>query len=257
MTTDTPERVPNPEWWHDFFTQGFGPLQIAGARDELIAQDTDLVLKVLGLGPGNSVLDAPCGTGRISLELAARGLEVTGVDFNPDAVRTARSRADERGLTLDLRVEDIRNMAFRAEFDAVVCFWGSFGYFDEAGDLLFARGAARALAPGGKFLIETHSLESLLPRYAPRTWSTHTVEGSEVRILQERTFDLATGRLNEIWIFQSRGEERSFETSVKIYSYRDLCALLRQVGFQAFSAFDSSGQPFTVGADRLCLIATA
>lgn len=39
-----------------------------------------------------SVLDAGCGTGRVALELASRGVDVVGVDLDPSMLATARSR---------------------------------------------------------------------------------------------------------------------------------------------------------------------
>jgi SAM-dependent methyltransferase len=49
-------------------------------RDEQSERDTDDIVRFLDLHPGDSVLDAPCGHGRISNRLAARGMRVVGVD---------------------------------------------------------------------------------------------------------------------------------------------------------------------------------
>jgi len=40
-----------------------------------------------------TVLDAGCGTGRVAIELARRGIEVVGVDVDPSMLATARDRA--------------------------------------------------------------------------------------------------------------------------------------------------------------------
>jgi 2-polyprenyl-3-methyl-5-hydroxy-6-metoxy-1,4-benzoquinol methylase len=42
-----------------------------------------------------TVLDAGCGTGRVAIELARRGVSVVGVDADPSMIATARSRAPE------------------------------------------------------------------------------------------------------------------------------------------------------------------
>ncbi|HZQ83557.1 MAG TPA: class I SAM-dependent methyltransferase [Acidimicrobiales bacterium] len=39
-----------------------------------------------------SVLDAGCGTGRVAIELARRGIEVVGADADPSMLETARAR---------------------------------------------------------------------------------------------------------------------------------------------------------------------
>src|SRR5258708_5527407 len=52
------------------------------------------------------VLDAGCGTGEHALFFAARGHRVTGIDFVEEALRRARAKAAERGLTVEFLVKD-------------------------------------------------------------------------------------------------------------------------------------------------------
>ena len=42
-----------------------------------------------------SVLDAGCGTGRVGIELARRGIEVVGADVDPSMLATARRQAPD------------------------------------------------------------------------------------------------------------------------------------------------------------------
>ena len=51
--------------------------------------------RVLADRGGRRVLDAGCGTGRVAIELAGRGLSVTGVDADPEMLATARDKAPE------------------------------------------------------------------------------------------------------------------------------------------------------------------
>src|SRR5258705_8246712 len=54
------------------------------------------------------VLDAGCGTGEHALFFAARGRRVTGIDFVEVAIRRARAKAAERGLSVEFLVKDAR-----------------------------------------------------------------------------------------------------------------------------------------------------
>ncbi|MGI9120650.1 MAG: class I SAM-dependent methyltransferase, partial [Acidimicrobiales bacterium] len=47
---------------------------------------------VQALSPA-SVLDAGCGTGRVTIELARRGIAVVGVDVDAEMLATARAKA--------------------------------------------------------------------------------------------------------------------------------------------------------------------
>ncbi|MCU0271610.1 MAG: class I SAM-dependent methyltransferase [Acidimicrobiales bacterium] len=54
------------------------------------------------------VLDAGCGTGRIGIELARRGIDVVGVDIDPAMLGTAETKAPHiRWIHADLSVVDL------------------------------------------------------------------------------------------------------------------------------------------------------
>ena len=61
------------------------------AKGENVHGEADFVQ---GLGP-RSVLDAGCGTGRVAVELARRGLDVAGVDLDASMLDVARSKAPD------------------------------------------------------------------------------------------------------------------------------------------------------------------
>jgi ubiquinone/menaquinone biosynthesis C-methylase UbiE len=66
-------------------------------------------------------LDVGCGTGFLSLELAARGHRVTGVDFAPSMIDRAERKAAERGLTVRFERGDAEQLGFApASFDLVI-----------------------------------------------------------------------------------------------------------------------------------------
>ena len=58
----------------------------------------------------NLVLDLGCGTGSMTLELAARGYDMTGVDASPSMLDIARDRAERKGLS-DKMLWLMQNMA--------------------------------------------------------------------------------------------------------------------------------------------------
>jgi SAM-dependent methyltransferase len=63
-----------------------------------------------------SVLDAGCGTGRVAIELARRGLDVVGVDLDPPMIRQARVKAPE----LTWIEHDLCTLDLDRRFDVVV-----------------------------------------------------------------------------------------------------------------------------------------
>ena len=77
-------------------------------------------MEALGVG---SVLDGGCGTGRVAIELARRGLEVVGVDADPGMLSAARAKAPELEWVLadlsDFTLPDVDGPGPR-RFDAAV-----------------------------------------------------------------------------------------------------------------------------------------
>jgi ubiquinone/menaquinone biosynthesis C-methylase UbiE len=99
------------------------------------------------------VLDAGCGTGEHALFFAARGLRVTGIDFVVEAIRRARVKAAERGLSVEFLVKDALTLAdwgkrFRSVIDC-----GLFHVFSDADRRRYVEGLARVLKPGGQLFL--------------------------------------------------------------------------------------------------------
>jgi len=89
-------------------------------QDERAAWDRILDLVV----PSRAELDAldvGCGTGFLTLELAARGHRVTGIDFAPAMIAEARRKAAESQVSVRLEEGDAEQLAFGAgSFDLVI-----------------------------------------------------------------------------------------------------------------------------------------
>ncbi|BBX02646.1 SAM-dependent methyltransferase [Mycolicibacterium moriokaense] len=65
--------------------------------------EADLIESLLRETGGGRVLDAGCGTGRVAIELAARGFSVVGMDLDANMLETARVKASElRWIHADL-----------------------------------------------------------------------------------------------------------------------------------------------------------
>jgi SAM-dependent methyltransferase len=70
---------------------------------------------VASLGPA-TVLDAGCGTGRVAIELARRGIDTVGVDIDPEMLSTARRKAPE----LTWIEDDLVTLRLDRRFDVAV-----------------------------------------------------------------------------------------------------------------------------------------
>jgi SAM-dependent methyltransferase len=84
---------------------------------ECAAYDIDLPLwRELAAGAGGPVLDIGAGTGRVTLDLAARGYDVTALDSEPELVNECAARARRRKLRVQTAIADARSFALGREF---------------------------------------------------------------------------------------------------------------------------------------------
>src|SRR4051812_23673357 len=96
-------------WVGDEYQRRFDDLAASGAH---VHGEADFVMTLLP----RSVLDAGCGTGRVAIELAARGVDVVGVDVDASMIATARRLAPK----LEWVEHDLITLGLGREFDVVV-----------------------------------------------------------------------------------------------------------------------------------------
>ena len=244
------------ESWRDFFATWGKAVQARGYPNERTRKDVDFLVSSLALSEGTRVLDIPCGIGRHSVELVKRGYEVTGIDFNGSALSIARRSASEAGVAPRFVEMDMRQLDESELYDAAFYFYSRFGYFEDDENLDVASRIARSLKPGGRFLVDTHVTESIFPVLNQRGWSWSD-DTRTVRVLEDAAWNLQLGRLDSEWTFVHRdGSVDTARTSLRLYSYKELCELLEAAGFREFRGFASgSDRPFVLGSPRLSLIA--
>lgn len=117
------------DWFEEWFNS---PLyeKLYADRDEAEAERLiEFLEKTLLSEQYHSILDLGCGRGRHSHNLAKRGYEVTGIDLSPEAIKTAKEKAEAMGLqNVQFKVRDMRE-PLPQQFDAIVNLFTTFGYF--------------------------------------------------------------------------------------------------------------------------------
>jgi SAM-dependent methyltransferase len=241
------------EWWQEFFEGDWASIQPLAWTAEETTESTDLIEKVLRLSEADSVLDVPCGNGRIAIELARRGYSVTGVDFSAEMISLADRQARDHGLQIEWLQADMREIPWLDQFDAAVCWWGSFGYFDDEGNLQFLEAVHRALRPGGKLLIDSPGIEALLSGWQSRDWQR---VGNSI-LLEERRFDSPSSRVEGKWTLLRDGRESVWTSSVRMYTLRELTEVCRRAGFSTVDVVDpSTGNAIDSMPGRLFLVSS-
>ena len=241
--------------WGKFFSGAIVAALNNARPDDQSLTEAEYIRDMLQLPAGGKVLDVPCGNGRIGVPLAAQGFHVTGIDISQPLLDEAQARAQntEPPVQITFQNRDMRDLPWQAEFDGVFCFWESFGFFDDAGNLAFLEAVYRALKPGGRFLVDTHIAETLLPRLRGNDWS----RVGDLIILEQRHYDHFEARFEREWVFIQGGKIEQKTLSSRLYTYRELVEMFKKVGFTACDGHGLlSPRPFTFGEARLNMVAT-
>ena len=148
----------NKSEWQRFF-DGHAPVYMDNVFTKNTMAEVDFIIEELQLEKGNSLLDVGCGTGRHSVELAKRGLNVTGIDLSSGMLDQARKVAVEANVEVELLQADATRFEVGKQYDAAICVcegaFGLLGSDDDPAehDLAILCNIHRALKPGGKFIL--------------------------------------------------------------------------------------------------------
>ena len=211
------------------------------------------IMDICGLHPGSRVFDCCCGMGRHSIELAAAGCSVTGMDLSKGYLDIARDEAAQRSVNVDFIHQDVREMNYSGEFDAVINMFTSFGYFeDPAEDLELLKKMYASLKPGGTLFMEMWGKEVLARDFEERSW----FERDGIKILLEYSVDLNWTELCNRWLFYKDDKMTEYSFSHRIFSAAEMADLLWKAGFEMIEIYGDFNQaPYDSKAKNLILAA--
>ncbi|HEY7348630.1 MAG TPA: methyltransferase domain-containing protein [Ktedonobacterales bacterium] len=218
---------------------------------EVIEREVAVIWKLLDLRPGMEVLDLACGNGRITNALARRGCQAAGLDLIPAFLEQASQRAAAENLTASYHLGDMRALPWTNRFDSIINWMSAYGYFADEENRQVLREAYRALKPGGKLLLDLNNRELLLKNFQRAS----VIQRDGNYLVDKRRYDVSSGRVYTERLILFEGHESHMRFFVREFSYHELAAWLRQVGFQRVSGYDWEGQPFSLQSQRMIVVA--
>ncbi len=239
-------------WFEDqWFWEDYREVLFPRERLESTEHQVDRFVELLELESGDRILDLACGVGRHSLELARRGYRVTGLDLSVSYMDEASKRAEEEGLSAEFIQGDMREFVAEEEYDAVINFWSSHGYFeDEEDNYRVIENVYRSLKEDGIFLIDVMGKEILHRIYTERDWGR--VDGGF--FLEERT--LGEDHLESNWILIKDGRVSEHKFFYRLYTPEEIEMSLKRAGFYSVEIYgDLYGSRYDGDAERLIAIA--
>jgi ubiquinone/menaquinone biosynthesis C-methylase UbiE len=231
-----------PDWFETFFDGLALDMWRGAMTPEQTAKEADFLTERLELKPGMSVLDVPCGNGRHAIQMARRGILMTGVDISSGFIEEARGKAPE----IEWIHGDMRKLPWTRRFDAAYCWGNSFAYFDHDNCQQFLGSIAAVLKPGGRFILESGAVsESILPVLKPE----RTLRIGDLDFHSTNTYDAVDGRMDITYTFV-RGRAREVKPIHQwVHSAAEIHRMFRRAGLEPLAAFgDTTGTPYALGS---------
>ena len=207
-----------------------------------------------GLNPRTAV-DLACGTGSVTLLLAEKDLQVTGVDMSPEMLCMAAQKADNATNRPIFVCQKLQELHLPRGVDLAVCALDSLDYVTDPEDCREAiRRVYKALNPGGCFIFDVNTPEKL----KAMDGQVFLDEDDDVYCVWRGEFDNKTN-ICTYWmdLFQREGNtwNRSYEEHREYaYSAAELVSYLKAAGFTSIEVFgDRKLSPPESGEQRIYL----
>ena len=197
------------------------------------------------------VLDLGCGTGKMTLELARRGYDMTGIDYSPEMLDIAKNLAENEGHDILWLCQDMREFELYGTVDAAVCCLDGINHLESASDLeeCFAL-VHNYLIPDGIFIFDINGRFKFENIYADNTF---TFEEDGAMCVWENYYD-PDSKICDFYItlFKECADgryERYDETqSERMYTISDIKSALEKTNMEFLYAFGDLD--FTPGNDE-------
>ena len=238
-------------WFKDLYDDFRMKRTFGSVSDERTKQDVDFIIDVLNLPKGGKMLDLFCGLGRHSIELAERGYNAVGIEYNSEYLKLARAKAQKKGVVIEFIHGDVRHVEFGVDYDAAIIMYQSFGYFTDEEDKMVLHKIYNALKQNGRFLIEILSKDWILNNFV----ENEVTEVNGIKIDETRAFDAPTSRVN---FTINRHLEEGVVTkkgSWRLYSSSEITSISDNIGFKYIAGYnDLDKNPLTKNTRLMHLV---
>ena len=233
---------------------------------EPISNRCDFVEDVLsrrGIVSGSEILDAGCGTGSYSIELAQRGYMVTGLDISTELISEARKKLGNLSLPLTFEVGDILELPSLPRFDCVLCRGVLNDIIDDTSRQEVFFSFSRALRRGGVLVLDVRQWNSTALKKAEEPIFEKSVDTDRGKLTfySETRLDYEKRQLRvfERHVLQKSGTEvvSEYDFVMRCWTREELQSNLTQAGFNSILYFGDYDRNVPIGAtDRIVVVAS-
>ncbi|KPL18480.1 MAG: hypothetical protein AMJ92_07680 [candidate division Zixibacteria bacterium SM23_81] len=210
---------------------------------------------------GQPVLELACGTGRITIPLAQKGIQITGLDVSESMLAQARRKASQKNVAVTWIRADCRDFQQNQKFRLIFIPANSITHLHDLESLETFFSCVRIhLADKGRFVIDVFNprLDILMrdptKRYPVAEYSDPDGQGM-VTVTESNAYDAAQ-QINRIkWYYKTGEEERVVENNMRVFFPQELDGLLQYYGFVIEAKYGNYDEtPFESGSPKQLVV---
>jgi SAM-dependent methyltransferase len=210
---------------------------------------------------GGRVLELACGSGRLTIPIAQKGIEITGADLSGSMLETARAKARRADVDVQFVEADMRSFELPGKFSAILVPGNSLLHLFTPEDLTQCfRSVRRHLAADGRLIFDISKWDiAMLARDPRERYPVLTV--NDIAIEETASYDSAQQIRHIVWYLSKPGtaDYRIIDYNLRVIFPQELLLLLDAAGFRLETRYgEFTREPFQSSSPRqVCICSSA
>ncbi len=212
---------------------------------------------------GEPVLELACGTGRITIPIAQKGIQITGLDILDSMLNHAKRKATNKGVNVEWIKADCRDFRLNKKFNLIFFPFNSIAHLHDLESIKACFSCVKEhLMDNGRFIIDFFNPSlNILTRDPTRRYPVKEYldpDGKGQVVITENNIYDAANQINRVkWYYNigSQSEEVVEDLNMRIFYPQELDALLYYNGFTIdtkYSNYDET--PFMSASPKQLIV---
>ncbi len=210
---------------------------------------------------GEPVLELGCGTGRITIPIARKGHEITGLDISKQLLERGKEKAEEEDLDIEWIRGDMKDFYLDRKFNLIFVAFNSIHHILTLEDMeKVLKNVKEHLKPDGRFIIEFFNPDlDILNRDPTEEHDVIEYEDpkgrGKVKITESTNYERANQIMHLKWFYELDGKVKEKEWSIRVWFPKEVEAIIKYNGLEIehkYGDFDES--PMTNNSAQHILI---
>ncbi len=207
---------------------------------------------------GGNVLELACGSGRLTVQLAQKGIDIVGADLSASMLQAARHKAAAAGLRVEFLEADMRSFDFGRQFSTILIPGNSLLHLLRREDLMQCLACVRRhLAAGGRLIFDVSKWNiGVLARDPEMRYPVLTA--GQISVEESARYDSALQIRHVTWFFSvvDAPDYRVARYDLRVIFPEELLLLMEAAGFRLEARYGEFNRvPFgDESARQVCIV---